>query len=241
MVTKPKILVVEDEEAIRRGLIDLLVYHGFDVDALSTGGRVLQTVKQAKYDLVILDVMLPEKDGFTVCDELRSYDREQPIIMLTAKTADEDIVTGLRLGADDYIGKPFSLEELLLRIQAVLRRSHRLQRTREQIELADGRIKIDTRTLNGMVASKEMVFTRREIEILEYLSEHQGYPVSRGELLERVWEYRGKACLDTRTVDIHIAKLRRKIERNSKEPEILVTVRGEGYQLLIDSTKDGKR
>jgi two-component system response regulator RegX3 len=122
---KPRILVVEDEAAIRNGLTDLLVFHGYQVDAVADGNDGLQKALSGQYDLLLLDVMLPGRDGFAICDAVRKADREQPIIMLTAKTSDEDIVNGLALGADDYIAKPFSIAELVLRVQAVLRRRGR--------------------------------------------------------------------------------------------------------------------
>ncbi len=120
---KPRILVVEDEAAIRDGLADVLVYHGYQVDAVADGKEGLAKALSGKYDLLLLDVMLPGRDGFSICDEVRKVDRDQPIIMLTAKTSDEDIVNGLTLGADDYVAKPFAIAQLVLRVKAVLRRS----------------------------------------------------------------------------------------------------------------------
>lgn len=233
MNRKNKILIVEDEEPIRRGLCDVFVYHGYEVESASTGTEGLERARRGGYDLIILDVMLPGVDGFTICNELRSKDRDQPIIMLTAKSSDEDIIQGLTLGADDYIGKPFSVQQLVLRVEAVLRRSQRLRREQHVLQIGST-LAIDSLTLTGTRPDgTSIVFTRREIEILEHLLKHRDRPVSRGELLEEVWGYRRTADLDTRTVDIHVAKLRRKIERDAKEPTLLVTVRGEGYQLLV--------
>ena len=229
---KPRILVVEDEAAIREGLADVLVYHGYRVDAVADGREGLKKALSGQYDLLLLDVMLPGRDGFAICDEVRKVDREQPIILLTAKTSDEDIVNGLALGADDYIGKPFSIAELVLRVKAVLRRSRSGLALATEIHLA-GDIAIDTRNLSGSRAGELLQFTRREIDILQYLQQNSDRPVSREELLTRVWGYDRTADIETRTVDIHIAKLRRKIEPDVKEPRNLITVRGAGYRLLV--------
>jgi len=228
---KPRILVVEDEAAIRDGLTDVLVYHGYEVDAVGDGRVGLQKALSGQYDLLLLDVMLPGRDGFAICDEVRKGDREQPIIMLTAKTSDEDIVNGLSLGADDYIAKPFSIAQLVLRVKAVLRRSRLGAEQAASITLVG--VEIDTRNLSGQRGSEPLTFTRREIEILQYLQQNAERPVSRDELLTRVWGYDRTAEIETRTVDIHIAKLRRKIETDAKEPRHLLTVRGAGYRLVV--------
>lgn len=228
---KPRILVVEDEAAIRDGLADVLVYHGYRVDAVADGKEGLAKALTGHYDLILLDVMLPGRDGFSICEEIRKVDRDQPIIMLTAKTSDEDIVNGLTLGADDYVAKPFGIAQLVLRVKAVLRRSRTTQELAAKI-LLDGDIEIDTRNLSGRRGGEALAFTRREIEILQYLLSNAERPVSRAELLTRVWGYDRTADIETRTVDIHIAKLRRKIEPDAKEPRNLVTVRGAGYRLM---------
>ncbi len=231
MEHKPRILVVEDEAAIRDGLADVLVYHGYRVDAVGDGRIGLDKALSGQYDLVLLDVMLPGCDGFSICNEIRKVDRDQPIIMLTAKTSDEDIVNGLSLGADDYVAKPFSIAQLLLRVKAVLRRSRVGVEHAVRIAL-DGDVEIDTQNLVGRRGAEALTFTRREVEILQYLRANAERPVSRGELLTRVWGYDRTADIETRTVDIHIAKLRRKIEPDAKEPRNLVTVRGAGYRLI---------
>ena len=227
-----RILVVEDEEAIRTGLIDVLVFHGYEVDSASTGPEGLEKALTGKFDLVLLDIMLPGMDGYAICDRIRAEDRNQPIIMLTAKTSDEEIVQGLKLGADDYVSKPFSVQQLVLRIEAVLRRSQVGQEMARTLRL--GSVEIDTANLSGVNGDSEIVFTRREIEVLTYLAQNSDRPVSREELLSRVWGYARGVDLETRTVDIHIAKLRRKIEADNKNPERLVTVRGAGYRLVME-------
>jgi two-component system response regulator RegX3 len=151
--------------------------------------------------------------------------------MLTAKSGDEDIIRGLTLGADDYVAKPFSVAQLVLRIQAVLRRSRAAAVLDGHIRLGGDDIEIDTRNLSGRRGNEALAFTRREIEILQYLQAHSERPVSREELLNKVWGYGKNLELETRTVDIHIAKLRRKLEPDD-EPRYLITVRGAGYRLL---------
>lgn len=233
MTRKRRLLIVEDEEAIRTGLVDVFVFHGFDVDAAGDGREGLAKALSGRFDLVLLDVMLPSMNGFDVCDAIRQQDREQPIIMLTAKVTDEDIVNGLKLGADDYIGKPFGVQELVLRVEAVLRRTHGAP-TAERHFMIGGMLEIDTANLSGRRGDEAIEFTRREIEILRYLAGHADRAVSRDELLTEVWGYARNLELETRTVDIHIAKLRRKIESNPKTPAVLVTVRGAGYRLRND-------
>ena len=225
------ILVVEDEEAIRSGLIDVFVFHGYDVDSADNGPEGLEKALTGKFDLILLDIMLPGMDGYEICNEIRAKDRDQPIIMLTARTSDEEIIEGLKLGADDYVAKPFSIQQLVLRIEAVLRRSRIGIEQARTISLSNN-VQIDTENLTGQNGAEALTFTRREIEILTYLAAHSTRPVPREELLTKVWGYARNLEIETRTVDIHIAKLRRKIETNPKEPAGLITVRGAGYRLL---------
>ena len=225
------ILIVEDEEAIRSGLIDVFVFHGYQVDSAATGPEGLDKALTGKFDLILLDIMLPGMDGYEICDEIRSKDRDQPIIMLTAKTSDEEIIQGLKLGADDYVAKPFSIQQLVLRVEAVLRRSQIGIDRAKTISLAND-VHIDTENLSGQNGAEPLTFTKREIEVLVYLAANSGRPVPREELLTKVWGYARNLEIETRTVDIHIAKIRRKIEADPKEPASLVTVRGAGYRLL---------
>ena len=233
MRNKFQLLIIEDEPAILTGLNDLFVYHGYEVEAAQDGRVGLDKALTRPYDLIILDIMLPTLDGFALCNEIRKHSREQSLIILTAKTTEEDIITGLTLGADDYVGKPFSVRELVLRVEAVLRRSTKWRQQEAQLWIGE-QMQIDTRNLIGTQAHRPepVLFTRREIEILQYLKQHNDRPVSREELLAEVWGYAKAAHLETRTVDIHMAKLRRKIEPNPIEPLFLVTVRGEGYKLI---------
>lgn len=227
------ILIVEDEPAIRTGLIDVLVFHGYETDSTADGKEGLAKALSGAYDLILLDVMLPGLDGFTICNRIRAQDRDQPIIMLTAKSSDEDIIQGLTLGADDYIAKPFSVAQLVLRVQAVLRRAGIGIDAAHTICLGEA-VEIDTLNLSATRAGETLAFTRREMDILLYLHAHNERPISRDELLNKVWGYARDLELETRTVDIHIAKLRRKIEPDAAEPCFLVTVRGAGYRLLSE-------
>jgi len=233
MTRKARILIVEDETAIRCGLVDVLVFHGFEVDSATSGPEGLEKALSGRFDLILLDVMLPGLDGFSICNRIREQNREQAIIMLTAKTSDEDIIQGLSLGADDYVGKPFSVAQLVLRIQAVLRRSGAYDRDNAIIRLGD-EIEIDTLNLAGRFRQQNIAFTRREIDILQYLHNNHQRPVAREELLCKVWGYAQNLELETRTVDIHIAKLRRKLEPEPAQPRYLVTVRGAGYRLMVE-------
>ena len=230
MAEKLAVLVVEDEAAIRDGLVDVLVYHGYDVDTAATGTKGLEKALTGRFDLILLDIMMPGMDGYEVCNRIRSEDREQAIIMLTAKSSDEEIIQGLKLGADDYVSKPFSIQQLMLRIEAVLRRSRAGEASARTLEL-DG-ITIDTENLSGESSDGSITFTRREMDILTYLFRYRDRPVPREELLTKVWGYARNLDIETRTVDIHVAKLRRKIERDPKQPVNLVTVRGAGYRLI---------
>ena len=233
MQRKLRLLIVEDEEPIRNGLQDVFVFHGYEVEAVADGDSGLDKALSGRFALILLDVMLPGIDGFTILERIRARDRDQPVIMLTAKSNDEDIIQGLALGADDYVAKPFSVAQLVLRVQAVLRRSHPLNATDEHIHLGDTLL-IDTRNLNAQRGAETIPFTRREMEILEYLHANHERPVPREELLHKVWGYARDMDIETRTVDIHIAKLRRKIEADSAEPKYLITVRGAGYRLLSE-------
>ncbi|NOQ16236.1 MAG: response regulator [Methyloprofundus sp.] len=230
MANKLQLLIVEDEQAILDGLMDVFVFHGYAVDTAIDGKQGLEKALSGRYDLILLDVMLPFIDGFTICNKVREQDLQQPIIMLTAKSSEQDIITGLTLGADDYISKPFSVRELVLRVECVLKRS--MQASEQLAEIQVANIRIDTVNLQQIECAEPQHFTRREVDILHYLQLHNARPVSRDELLEQVWGYQHAEDVETRTVDIHIAKIRRKIEIDPKQPQFLLTIRGEGYRLL---------
>jgi DNA-binding response OmpR family regulator len=228
-----KVLIIEDEMAIAEGLVDLCEFKGFSAHHVQDGISGLQQALSGQYDLVVLDLMLPGMDGFTVCNKIREQDRELPIIILSAKTSDSDIIEGLKLGADDYIPKPFSVGTLFARIEAVLRRSRLAVENDDRLVI--GQLRVNFREYTGVRGTEELVFTRKEIEILEYLWTNRSRAVPRAELLNKVWGYENAESVDTRTVDIHITKLRKKIEDDPSRPRLLVTLRGEGYQLCADS------
>lgn len=228
MSSKTSLLIIEDEESIRKGLIDVFLYHGYEVDAVEDGKVGLEKALTGRYHLIIVDIMLPNVDGLTICNEVRKIDRVQPLILLTAKGDEENIIQGLKLGADDYIPKPFSVRELVARVEAVLRRSSKLIAEKEKIIWEN--FEIDPQNLKLKIEDQSIELTRKEIDLLRYFIKHSDRPISRKELLKEVWGY-GNTEMDTRTVDIHITKLRRKIEPNPEEPIYIRTVRGEGYRL----------
>jgi two-component system response regulator RegX3 len=210
----------------------VFVYHGFDVETAEHGEVGLKMALGGTFDLVLLDVMLPGLDGFEICNRIRQQDRQQPVIMLTAKSSDEDIVQGLTMGADDYVAKPFSVTQLVLRVQAVLRRAGIGEAAAREIRLVNG-VVIDTENLCAGDIADNIAFTRREMDLLLYLNQQAQRPVAREELLARVWGYANHMEIETRTVDIHIAKLRRKIETDPANPKAIITVRGAGYRLML--------
>jgi two-component system response regulator RegX3 len=224
---KARILVVEDDGALRQGLMDVLVFNGYEVRGIADGSRVLAAVLEAPCDLVLLDVMLPGLDGFSVCREIRRRRPSQAVVMITAKGAEDDIVAGFKAGADDYIPKPFSLRELMVRVEAVLRRAGK--NAGEQQLVVNG-IRFDGQHLLAECRGRAVEITRREMDIVVYLHRHAGRIVSRQELLTEVWQY-ADAGIETRTVDIHLLKLRKKIAALAGEEAFIATVRGEGYRL----------
>ena len=227
---KARILVVEDDPAILNGLLDVLVFNGYDVEGAADGRDGLQNALDEAFDLVILDVMLPSLDGFSICRRIRERKPAQGILMLTAKGAEDDVVTGFQSGADDYVSKPFSLRELLVRVEALLRRAGKLT---GQADIRHRGIHFRGKTLEAVSGETIMALTRREMDIIVYLHRHQDRIVSKKELLTDVWHY-ADADIETRTVDIHMLKLRKKIAQLIGECPFIQTVRGEGYRLEKD-------
>jgi DNA-binding response OmpR family regulator len=220
-----RILVVEDEALLREGLKDLLEAAGHHVHAVADGREAIRVGSASAVDLVVLDLMLPGLDGIEVCRELRQVRKHLGILMLTARGSEEDKVSGLRAGADDYLAKPFGARELLARVEALGRRSLRPARGPEVLEAAGWTF--DLGRCRARREGAEVELTAREAGILRLLWLHRDRAVSRAELLERVWDSRGD--LETRAVDMAIVKLRQKIEPDPARPRLVVTVKGIGY------------
>jgi two-component system, OmpR family, response regulator MtrA len=222
---KKRLLMVEDDEALGRVLCDNLVFAGFDVEWVTVGDAALRSVRAAAPDMVLLDVMLPGRDGFELCGLLRENGRT-PIIMLTALGQKADKIRGLELGADDYVTKPFHVDELIARIQAVLRRS------RPSVHcLTLGAIAIDFVNMAARDHGREFHLTHREFEVLRYLAERAGMVVKRDELLREIWGY--LEMPNTRSVDHAINRLRKKVEPDPHAPSFIQTVHGDGYCLIV--------
>lgn len=223
-----KILLVEDEQSIAEPLIYLLEREGFDVSLSSDGHQALTDFVRVSPDLVLLDLMLPGLSGTEVCREIRARART-PIIMLTAKDSELDIVVGLELGADDYITKPYSSRELLARIHAVLRRTvPELEHEADADVLEVAGVRLDTARHSLTVRGEAIQMPLREYELLEFLMRNAGRVLTRGQLIDRVWgsDYFG----DTKTLDVHIKRIRSRIEEEPSKPSLLITVRGVGYR-----------
>jgi DNA-binding response OmpR family regulator len=225
----PTILLVEDETTLAETLRYNLEREGYEVIAVGDGVLALERARQDQPDLVILDVMLPRLDGFSVCRILRQ-ESDIPVIMLTARQDEIDRIAGLELGADDYIGKPFSLGELLARVRAILRRTDRRPSNNRQV-LEAGSLRIDTGSRRAWVDGAEIALSQKEFDLLVYLVRNHGIALSRDVLLERVWGY--DFIGDSRTVDVHIRWLREKIEPEPGKPLSIQTVRGVGYRFEI--------
>jgi DNA-binding response OmpR family regulator len=219
-----RILVVDDEATIRDTLQLNLEKEGYDVATASDGAEALEMARAADFDLIILDLMLPELDGLTVCRVIRR-EQDTPIIMLTARTGEIDKIVGLESGADDYVVKPFSLGELLARVRAVLRRAP--TETRRDI-LEAGNLRLDLIARRATLGGDEIVLTPKEFDLLAELVRNQGAVLSRDLVLTRVWGY--DYLGDSRTVDVHIRWLREKIEEDPSNPQRIQTVRGVGYR-----------
>lgn len=221
-----RILVVDDEKLIVKGIKFSLEQEGWTVDTAYDGEEALNSVKNNKYDVMILDVMLPKYDGLQVCQLVREFSN-LPIIMLTAKGEDMDKIMGLEYGADDYVTKPFNILELKARIKAILRRSQHTEKVpqKKTIEVGDLRLEISSRRV--FIKNQEMNLTAKEFDMLELFATHPGKVYSRDQLLDTIWgkEYPG----DVRTVDVHVRRLREKIEPNPGQPEYIYTKWGVGY------------
>ncbi len=227
MEQQTHILVVEDEGSIRTALTDFLEFHGFRVSQAADGRQARECVTPGAFDLILLDLMLPEIGGDELCSLWRREGLQTPIIMVTAKGQEKDKIKGLELGADDYITKPFSLEEMLARLQAVLRRTDPARAVGQTFAFGD--LNVDVAALSATREGREIEISKREAAIIQYFAANPNRVIGRDELYREVWNDT-LTDLGTRTVDMHIAKLRAKIERDGAEPRIIQTVRGAGYK-----------
>ena len=225
-------LIVEDELNMVQGLKDNLEFEGYEVDTAMDGRTGLQKILQNKYDLILLDIMLPEVSGFDICRAVRKEGIDTPVILLTARGEEIDKVLGLELGADDYITKPFSLRELLARIKAILRRSAAGVPEDDDPEFIEiGNIKVNFKNYMALQGATEIKMSYKEFEVLHYLYKNAGKIIHRDDLISGVWSI--DYDINTRTVDNFILKLRQKIEADSNNPKIILTVHGMGYKMIL--------
>jgi two-component system alkaline phosphatase synthesis response regulator PhoP len=222
------ILVIEDDRSVAIALRDSLESEGHSVEAAVDGSGGFEIASTGNFDLILLDLMLPKMSGLEICQRLRASDVETPIIMLTARGASSDAAFGLKLGADDYIPKPFDVGELLARIEAVLRRTNRRQNEKQIFYI--GNVQLDLRRLKATKNGEPIDLSPREFEILQLLIAHTGETVTREQLLHHIWGEH--ASLYTRTIDAHITRLRQKIEPNPAHPEYIITAHRVGYRLI---------
>ena len=227
------VLIVEDDAAIRRGVVDSLRFVGYRTREAARGPEGLEMALRDAYDLLLLDLVLPGGDGLEILREVRRVRPTAPVIILTARGDESDRVAGLRLGADDYVVKPFSVKELLARVEAVLRRSPARPLDVDAVEIPGGLIDFARREIRFDTQREEL--SEREAELLRYLIAHAGRAVSRDEILTSVWRISAEG-LPTRTIDMHVARLRDKLRDASDEPRVLLTVRGVGYMFAATET-----
>jgi len=227
-----KILIVEDEISLLKGLKDNLESEGYTISTASNGKKGLEKALNENVDLVLLDVMLPEMNGFDICKAVKTKKLTLPIIMLTAKSKEADKILGLELGADDYITKPFSVNELLARIRAVMRRIeiHKKAKLQKIDSFEFGDVKLNFSKLEARKGKKEIKFSKREFDILAYLIKRKGEVISRNDLLDVVWGY--DVFPTTRTVDNFIARIRKKVEDKPAKPKHILSVRSVGYKFV---------
>lgn len=227
------VLVIEDDNAIRRGVVDALRFSGYEVIESADGGGGLKLALSTSFDLLLLDLVLPMRSGFEILGALRDERPGLPVIVLTARGAEADRVAGLSLGADDYVVKPFSMRELLARVEAVLRRSPERPRTVPSVVFPGVIADLERREARFDCGDR-IDLSEREVELIGYLARHGGRAVSRDELLRRVWRVDPRHTA-TRTIDVHIANLRSKLRDSAEMPRLLLTVRGKGYMLAREA------
>jgi len=224
---RERILLVEDEDALCMTLSDRLKREGYVVDCARDGEAGYDRATRTPFDLIILDVMLPRKSGFDICRDIRKAGLITPILMLTARSQTVDKVVGLKIGADDYVTKPFDMLEVMARIEALLRRAPSRPPAHGGVHQV-GSIRVDLRGTEVTRDGKVVGLSAREFQLLRYFLEHRGTTLSRAEILKEVWGY--SADTFTRTVDVHVASLRQKLEDDPKQPQLILTIQGLGYK-----------
>ena len=228
---KKRVLVVEDDKAIRRGIVDALTFAGYEVFEAADGNAGKRMAVRVGYDLMLLDLVLPGPGGLEILAELRTCRPATPVIILTARGAEPDRVKGLQLGADDYVVKPFSIKELLARIEAVLRRSPERGTDLKRVAFPGGVADLERHELR-FDDGTQTELSEREMDLLRYLAGHAGRAIAREEILRRVWRI-DPDRIETRTIDMHIARLREKLRDHAADPAIIRTVRGKGYMFAV--------
>lgn len=224
---RQRILVVEDDAAIRRGIVDALTFEGYHTTDVGTGDEGLQRALCGTFDLVLLDLILPGRQGLEILTEIRQARSTLPVIILTARGDEADRVKGLKLGADDYVVKPFSVAELMARVQAVLRRSPERPNDVDGFSVPGGNVTLSRCEILFDDGTRTLL-SEREVDLLRYLAGHAGRAISRDEILTRVWNIDPRG-LSSRTIDMHVARLREKLRDEPSDPRLIVTVRGKGY------------
>ena len=230
MAEKRLILVIEDDSAIRQGIVDMLDFQGYDVREAGDGRTGMDMALRSPCDLILLDLILPGNDGLKILEELRKSRPTLPVIIMTARGAENDRVKGLKMGADDYVVKPFSVRELMARVEAVLRRSPDRPLDIRMIELPDGSVDLERREAVFSDGTRREL-SERDVELLRYLALNSGRAVSRDEIMERIWRLNPRAIVETRTIDMQMARLREKLRDDPQQPKVIRTVRGKGYML----------
>jgi DNA-binding response OmpR family regulator len=226
-VVKKRILVIEDDAAIRQGLVDALQFQGYETREADRGDTGLDLARSVECDLILLDLILPGGDGLDILKEVRLTRPTLPVIILTARGEEQNRIDGLRLGADDYVVKPFSISEVLARVEAVLRRSPERPSDVREIRFPGGQADLDRCEVRYDDGGRAEL-AEREMQLLRYLACNAGRAISRDEILSRVWRL-DPAGITTRTIDVHVANLREKLRDNTSRPSLILTVRGKGY------------
>ena len=235
-MSKQRVLVIEDDAPIRRGIVDALAFYGYQTFEAADGDAGAQKALKVGCDLILLDLVLPRRDGLSILQDVRKARPTLPVIILTALGAEEDRVKGLRLGADDYVVKPFSVKELLARVDAVLRRSPERPSDVTHADIPGGKVDLARREVLFEDGTR-VGLCERETDVLRYLIRNAGRAITRDELLSRVWRITpGRST--TRTIDMHVARLREKLRDNSESPRVLLTVRGKGYMFAGEADEE---